>query len=210
MYINIRSAQAANDLPGAIGFAVDMAAEVEAASGVAIGVWTGLYGVPMGTVSWSAQVESFATMAAVGQKLAESESYAAKAAEAGEKGLFVTGSFADRLLNVVHQAGTPGAIGYVSSLTATAHAGNTAEAIAFGADMADFVAATTGNAVSFCVNSFAGVGEMSWVAAYADAAAVDDAQAALMGNAEYLERAAKAGELFVPATGAMTLAQRVN
>lgn len=210
MYINLRSAQIANDPVAAVGFAVDIADTVEEATGVSVSVWTGLYGVPMGTVSWSSQVESFSTLATLGQKLGESAAYNDKLAAATQAGLFAVGSVQDRLVNVVHQAGTPGPIEFVSSLTATAHAGSVAEAMAFGVEVADFVAGLTGSAISFAANTFADVGSLTWIAGYADAAAVDHGQAAIAGSAEYMERTKAAGDLFVPASGSMTLAQRLK
>jgi hypothetical protein len=210
MYINLRSAQIAGDPGAAMGFAVDIAETVEEATGVSVSVWTGLFGVPMGTVSWSSQVESFSTLATLGQKLGESAAYNDKVAAATKAGLFVVGSLQNRLLNVVHQAGTPGPFQFVSSLTATADAGKVAEAMAFGVEVSDFVSGLTGSAVSFAANTFADVGSLSWIAGYADAAAVDAAQAAIAGSAEYMERTKAAGELFVPATGAMALAERVK
>lgn len=210
MYINLRSGQIANDMPAAMAFAVDIAETVEEATGVSVAVWTGLYGVPMGTVSWSSQIESFSTMATLGQKLGESAAYNDKVASATAAGLFVTGSFQDRLANIVHQAGTPGPVQFVSSLTAIAQAGKAAEAMAFGVETADFVSSLTGTAVAFAANTFAEVGSVSWIAGYDDASAVDDAQAAVAGSAEYMERTRAAGELFVPATGATVLAQRLN
>lgn len=208
MYINLRSAQIATDVPAAMAFAVDIAATVEDATGISVGVWSGLYGVPFGTVTWSTQVETFSTIATLGQKLGESDTYNNKVAEG--VGLFIEGSMESRLTNVVHQAGTPGQVGFVSSLTATAHLAKTAEAMAFGVEMADFVSGLTGSAVSFAANTFDNVGGLTWIAGYEDAAAVDDAQAAIAGSAEYQERAKAAGDLFVPASGSMVLAQRVR
>ncbi len=210
MYTTSRTAQAGNDLPGAIGFAVDIADTVENATGVPVSVWTGLYGAPMGTIVWSSQVESFATIASVGQKLEESADYLEKVAGAGASGLFITGSLENRLANVVHQAGTPGAIEYVSTLTATTNLGRAADAMAFGVEMADFVNGLTGSAVSFAVNTFSTVGQVTWFAGYEDASAVDDAQAAIAASAEYAERASGAADLFVPGTGEMVLAQRLK
>ena len=124
--------------------------------------------------------------------------------------LWIPGSFADRLGRVVHAAGEPTAMDYVSSLTAVAAPGKQAEVAAFGVEIADYVHSLTGVALSFCAGAFSDVGEFTWIAVYPDADAVDAAQNAIATDPGYLERTVAAGDLFVPGTAAMTLSQRLN
>ena len=207
MLINVRSGQIATDQAAGLAFAVDIAEEVENATGVAIGVWTALYGRPMGTVSWSAQVESFADLATLTTKLGESSTYLDKVQAAAE--LWIPGSFEDRLANVAHTAGESGTVEYVSSLTAVAAPGHMSDATAFGVEVSDYVADLTGCAVSFCVDAFADMGQLTWFVAYGDAAAVDTAQGALAGDTGYQQRVDSTAELFA-GTASRTLAQRIN
>lgn len=208
MLINVRSGQIATDQVAGLAFAVDIAEEVENASGVPIAAWTVLYGRPMGTVSWSAQVDAFADLATLTAKLGESSSYLDKVQAAAE--LWIPGSFEDRLANVVHTAGTPGAVEYVSSLTAVAAPGRAGDAAAFGVEISDYVAQLTGCSLTFCVDAFADMGQVTWFLGYADAEAVDSAQAAIAADAGYQERADATADLFLAGTATRTLAQRIN
>lgn len=208
MLINVRSGQIATDQVAGIAFAVDIAEEVEKATGVAIGVWTMLYGRPMGTVSWSAQIDSFADLATLTTKLGESSTYLDKVQAAA--GLWIPGSFEDRLTNVVHTAGTPGPVDYVSSLTAVVAPGRTAEAMAFGVEVSDHVAGLIGCTLNFCVDAFADMGQVTWFVGYPDAEAIDTAQAAMASDAGYQERVNATADLFLAGTATRTLAQRIN
>jgi hypothetical protein len=208
MLINVRSGQISTDQVAGLGFAVDIAEEVERASGVSLSVWNVLYGRPMGTVSWSAQVDSFADLATLTSKLAESSTYIEKVQAAA--GLWIPGSFEDRLTNVVHTAGDPGPVGYVSSLTAVAAPGRMGDATTFGAEISDYVAALTGCSLTFCVDAFADMGQVTWFLGHADAAAVDTAQAAIAADTGYQERTNATADLFIAGTPTRTLAQRIS
>jgi hypothetical protein len=208
MLINVRSGVIDTNLPDAIGFSVDIAQVVESATGIPVGVWQTLYGRPLGTVAWSVTVDSFADLATMNQKLAEDATYLEKSGAAQD--MFISGSFEDGLTNVVHTAGDQGAMGYVSALSAIGLGGKTAEVMAFGVGIADYVNSVTGNSVSFCVDQFAEIGRVTWVGAYADAAAVDAAQQALAADSGYLERTSAVGDLFLPGSGTNILSQRIN
>ena len=181
---------------------------VESATGIPVGVWQTLYGRPLGTVAWSVMVDSFADLATMNQKLAEDATYVEKSGAAQD--MFISGSFEDGLTNVVHTAGEQGAMGYVSALTAVGVAGKVADVMAFGVEIADYVHSTTGTSVSFCSDMFSDVGRVTWVAGYADAAAIDAANATLSADAGYLERTSVIGDLFVAGTGSEILSQRLN
>jgi hypothetical protein len=208
MLINLRSGVIDAAIPDAIGFAVDIADHVENSTGVAVGVWQALYGRPLGSVAWSVVVESFADLATMNQKLAEDADYLDKTNAARQ--MFIPGSFEDGLTNIVHTAGDVGPMAYVSSLSALGIAGKMPEVMAFGIDIADHVSSVTGSNVSFCTDVFAEVGRVTWIAGYADAAAIDTAQEALATDAGYLERTSRIGDLFVPSSGSTTLSQRLN
>ncbi len=53
MLINVRSGQLDASLPEGLGFALDIAETVTAATGTELGVWQARYGRPLGSVSWS-------------------------------------------------------------------------------------------------------------------------------------------------------------
>lgn len=208
MLINVRSGQIDGSLPEALAFAVDIAETVKNATGTELGVWQALYGRPLGSVAWSANVESFAELAALNQKLAENADYLTKSDAA--RSLFIPGSFEDQLTRVVHTAGTPGAMAFVSAINAVIAPGKMAEATAWGIDIAEHAASVTGNAVTFGVGQFGAGGAVGWITGYPDAAAVDAGQEALANDAGYGERVTAAAGLFIEGSPTTILSQRLN
>ncbi len=206
MLLNLRSGQIDADLPEAIGFSLDIAAHVTSVTGQEIGVWQALYGSPLGTVSWSAQVESFADLAAFNQKLAEDATYLEKAS-AG-RNLFIAGSFQDQITRVIHAAGTPNTPAYSAGINAIAV--DQAAAMQFGVEIADLVSAATGNPIMFCVDGYSTMGAMTWIQTMSDAAAIDAAQAAMTADAAIQAKMAESSGLFLPGHSTGFLAQRLN
>lgn len=206
MLLNLRSGQIDADLAEAIGFAVDVAAHIKDVTGHELGVWQSLYGNPLGTISWSVQVESFAELAALTQKLAEDAAYMEKASAA--RSLFMPGSFEDRITRVVHLAGTPNTPGYSSGINAIA--ADIPGATAFGVEIADLVSAATGNPVMFCIDGYSNMGSMTWIQTLPDAESIDASQAALAQDAAIQAKMAESRSLFLPGHTTSFLAQRIN
>ena len=131
----------------AMGFAVEIGRYVAKATGMELGVWTVLYGAPVGTVSWSARVDSHAAMGAATATLAADAEYQRRLTEAAP--LFA-GPIEDLFLEFVATAGPGRPVGdVVSIVTAGCANGQIGAAMAWGVDIMQHVAGVTGNDVSF-------------------------------------------------------------
>ena len=65
MHIHLRRGLIASDQVAATVFAVEMAELVEQTTGNAVSVWGSVYGMPLGTISWTTQVAGFADASGV-------------------------------------------------------------------------------------------------------------------------------------------------
>ena len=210
MHISARTGIINNDQMAATAFALDVAEMVESSTGNTISVWSGVYGMPLGSLTWSTQVETFADVAVMETKLMENADYVAKVTEAGAAGLFIPGSFENHLARVIHAAGVQGPIEYVSTISATALPGKMHEAIAFATSISDHAAEVTGNPNTVGVSNWGTPGLITWFGGYAGADSVDAASEAIAADAEYQERVAAAADLFVPNSSQTTLARRLR
>ena len=210
MYITLRRGQIATDQVAATTFAIEMAELVEQTTGDAIGVWASVYGMPLGTLSWTGQVEGFADAATRTQKLMENPEYLSRVAAAGEQGLFIPGSFEDGIARVVHTAGEPGPMLYASTTMGSPAPGKAMQAHELAVEMADHVAAVTGNQLTLCTSNYgSAMGTMIFFMGYAGADSIDATQDALMTDAGYQDLMVRAAEVFMP-DGQRNLAQRLN
>lgn len=210
MYITLRRGQIATDQVAATLFAVEIAELVEQTVGNTISVWSSLYGMPLGTLSWSSQVDGLAHAQTQTTKLMENPEYLARVAEAGEQGLFIPGSFEDGIARVVHVAGEQGHVEYVSTTMGTIAPGQAAGAMAFATEVADLVAEVAATPVTVCTSNYgAALGSLMFFVGYSGADGVDAAQDALMSSAEYQAMMIAAADLFLP-DGQRTLAQRLR
>ena len=112
---------------------------------------------------------------------------------------------------IIHGAQAESAVGQVAQLvTATAAAGKLGAAMAFGVEITDHVSsATKSSSITFCRNLYGPFGGVSWISTVADMAAADAAGAALAADASYLEAVDKAGDIFEPGSGLVSLSQRI-
>lgn len=210
MHITLRRGQIASDQVAATTFAIEMAELVEQSTGDAISVWAGVYGMPLGTISWTGQVEDFAHAATRTQKLMENPEYLSRVAEAGEKGLFIPGSFEDGIARVVHMAGEPGPMMYASTTMGSPMPGKAMHALEWATEMTDHVAGATGNQVTLCSTNYGNaMGTMIFFMGFAGADSIDAAQDALMTDTTYHEMMVTGADLFMP-DSQRSLAQRLH
>jgi hypothetical protein len=210
MYIQLRRSLIASDQVAATIFAVEMAELVEQTTGHAVSVWGSVYGMPLGTVSWTTQVTGFADAAAQSQKLAENPEWLTRVSKAGEQGLFIPGSWEDGLARIVHAAGDAGPMMYASTTMGTPAPGMAMQALEWGTQMADHVASATGNQVILCTSNYGtATGSMIFFMGFDSAEGVDATQETLMSDSTYMEAMGKTAELFLP-DGQRTLTQRLN
>ena len=210
MYISARTGQIANDLVAATAFALEVAEVVEDTTGNAISVWQGTLGTPLGSISWSGQVESFAQSQTQDQKLMENATYVEMIQGAGHAGLFVPGSLDNHFMRVLHTAGTQGPVEYLQAITARVVPGKQPEALAFATEVSDYASDLLGAPITVCGTNYGEPGTLMFFTGFAGADSVDEGLEATMADAGYQERVAKAADVFVDGSIQTTLSKRLR
>ena len=192
----------------AIAFSLDIAAYVNETTDLELGVWSAVYGAPLGTISWTTRVDSQAAMGAAGDKLEADAKYQAKIADAA--GLF-TGLPEDQLTEFIGFAGSGTGAGQYATVTmAQCAPGKIAEAMAWGVDMMNLVQKVTGMDSSVGRAVYGPFATMGWITLAPDLAAVDAAGEAIGGDPTYIERLDQGGELFTQGSASSRLLRRLN
>lgn len=170
--------------------------------------WSGNFGYPIGTVAWSAMVESQAALVAATAPLLADSGYLDLLDQAADMSS-IPGQ--DLLREVLY--GTPGeppAVGAVATITtATAVADRMGDALGWAVEIAQFVESTIGSPVAVLTDVYGTLGGITWIGSAADAAASDAARAKLAGNADYLKRVEGTKDLFIPGSGRVGMVSRI-
>jgi hypothetical protein len=184
-----------------------MTAYVNAHSDLNVSLWATQFGNPVGTVAWTAQVDSHAALAAATAGLIGDDGYHDLLEKAAD---LVNAPAQDAFRLVVHgELGSP-PIGSVAGLiTAVVAGGKQADAMAWGVETSKHVTAVTGSPVAFCSDVYGTFGQVTWIAIYPDLPMLDKAQEVLGSDADYAKRLAKAGDLFEPGSGSTRLSTRI-
>jgi hypothetical protein len=165
-------------------------------------LWVGGFGYPIGTVAWSARVESRAELADGMNALMAEDGYH-DLIEAGVELFGEPGE--DLLLERIHPDGPlvdPPPVGSVAEIiTAVPTGGNIAAAIGWGIEISNTYAEISGTGVSFFADAYGTFGRVTWIVVHPDMAAADAANAAVNSSADYVASLDSAGDLFVPASG---------
>ncbi len=194
--------------PEAFAFAADMARHAATITGLEVEPWTSVYGLPLGTVVYSVQVESQAAMAAALTTLAADEGYQRLIAESGRS--LYTGPGEDAIGELVSAAGSGGTTGAIASvILAQCAPGRIAEATAWGADILSHASKVTGLDGSFFRGLYGPWATLVWISLAETMEEVDDAAASLAGDATYVERIDDAGPLFIPGSASQRLLRRL-
>jgi hypothetical protein len=193
-----------------VAWAVEMNELVNRVGGVEVGLWSSVFGFPLGTVVWSARVDSRAQLNDVMGKLMADDGYHSLA-EKGQEFFVAPGQ--DTLRRLIHAEAlspSPPPVGTaVTLITASPSPGNIAKVLAWGVEITAMYARITGTGAAFYADAYGTIGQVSWVTAHADLAAADAANEKLQAVPEYLASIDGSGELFVPGSGAQGLAIRI-
>jgi len=194
-----------------MAWAAEITGVVNAASDVDVTCWVALYGHPLGTVGWSARVENRAQIVAMGATLASDKSYTKLVNRAAD---WVRTPGRDVLRRPLNAAATPPSglppIGAVAQVTtAVASAARIMDAMAWGLDVAEYTAGVSGSPVTFLADVYGQFGGVAWIGVQPDMAAADAADERLNGDAGYMERIGKLGDLFEPGSGNVSLMTRI-
>jgi hypothetical protein len=189
-------------------WATEITAYVNAHGSLDVTCWAGSFGYPIGTMIWSATVESEAALAAgTGQLLAD-PGYLDLLESAAD---LISTPGHDMLREVVYGApGDPPAVGsYVTVTTATAIVDRLAEAVGWAVEIGQHVEQVIGTPVGVFTNVFGTLGGITWMGVAADAAAADAARAKLNADTEYLKHVAGSKDLFINGSGHVGQATRI-
>ena len=192
----------------AMPWAVGITEYIQAHSPLPVTCWSGTFGYPIGTVAWSAMVESQAELAAARGQLLGDAGYLDLLEAAGD---LVTTPGEDQLGEVIY--GTPGdppAIGAVATVTtATAVVDRMAEALGWAVEIGQHVESVIGTPVAVLTGVYGTMGGISWIGSAPDFVASDAARAKLNANADYLKHLSGSKGLFIPGSGHLGQATRI-
>jgi hypothetical protein len=181
---------------------------VTAHSSLPVTCWAGNFGYPLGTMIWSAMVESEAALAAgTGQLLAD-PAYL-DLLDSGADLIGAPGH--DMLREVLYGApGDPPPVGALATVTtATAIVDRLGDALGWAVEIGQHVEQVIGTPVAVFTNVFGTMGGITWMGVAADPAAADAARAKLNTDTEYLKHIAGSKDLFINGSGHIGQAVRI-
>ena len=184
----------------ALPWALSVTSYVNDHSDLDVGLWSATYGYPLGTLAWTALVESQTALAAATAGLLADDGYFDLIEQAAD---LIDQPGEDLLRQLVHgQPGEPPPVGAVATVTtATALVDRMADAVGWGVEIAEHATSVTGTPVAVFTDVFGQMGGMTWIGVQPDLAAAEVANAKLMADGDYLGRLAATKDLFIPGSG---------
>jgi hypothetical protein len=184
--------------PDACASAVEVAQQA-ANTGLEVVPWAIVYGLPRGTVVYSAQTESQSAVATALTRLADSG------------GTLDDGAGEDAIGELVSTAGSGGTIArFASVVLAQCAPGRMAEATAWGVDILSHASKATGLDGLFLRSRYGPWASLVWISLAESMEEVDDSAAALAADPTYVERIDDAGPLFIPGSASQRLLRRLS
>jgi hypothetical protein len=194
--------------PDAFTLATDMAHLASEVTGMEVIPWASVFGLPLGTVVYSAQVESQAVVADALAKLSTDPGYQRLVAESGRR--LYTGPAEDAIAELVSAAGSGESTGNLASVVVAQCApGRIAEATAWGVDILSHASKTTGLDGSFLRALYGRWPTLVWISLAETMEEVDIATASLAADGTYFERIDDAGPLFLPGSASQRLLRQL-
>jgi hypothetical protein len=195
--------------PETLILATDMAHLASKVTGLEVIPWTSVFGLPLGTVVYGAQVESQAAVADALAKLSADPGYQRLVAESG--GRLHTGPGEDAIAELVSFAGSGESTGNLASVVVAQCApGRIAEATAWGVDILSHASKTTGLDGSFLRALYGRWPTLVWISLAETMEEVDIATASLAADGTYVERIDDAGPLFLAGSASQRLLRRLT
>ena len=186
-------------------FAIEVAAQVKAITGVNVNVYRLGYGQPLGTVVWTSRVESQAELADIEAKLYADAGYVETV---DRNGHLFTGGGTDGLSNVVSSTiAAPKPI--VAVTQAVIANGKFAKAMELGVKLQVHIAKITGLSTAFATDTYGAYGGVRWLTAADAMTEIDHADQVIATDAEFHALLEQAGDVYQP--GAQTtLGTKIN
>jgi hypothetical protein len=181
---------------------------VNAHGSLPVTCWTGSFGYPLGTMIWSAMVESEAALAAGTSQLLADPGYLDLLESATD---LISSPGHDMLREVLYGSpGDPPPIGALANVTtATAIVDRLGDALGWAVEIGQYVEQVIGTPVGVFTNVFGTMGGIMWLGVSADAAAADTARAKLNADTGYLKHIAGSKDLFINGSGHIGQAVRI-
>ena len=192
-----------------MAYATDMCAFVTGKVGREVALWSALFGAPIGTMIFATRVEGIADLRAATEGMLADPEYLAKVAAGGE---YVAAPAEDMIGTPIHgELGeqSPPIGSYAAITTAQIANGKYADAFGWSVEVAQHVESVTSVPAMVLTSQYGPFGTITWIAVTADAAGVDAANDALMGDEGYLKMLGAAGDLFAEGSGLQMLATRI-
>lgn len=195
--------------PEGFALATEMAHVASTVMGLEVIAWASVYGLPLGTVVYSARVESQTAVAAGLAKLSADAAYQRLIEEGGRR-LYV-GPGEDAIGEIVSVAGTGESTANLASVVVAQCApGRIAEAAAWGVDILSHASKLTGLDGFFVRNLYGAWATLVWISVAETMDEIDGAAAAQAADATFLERIDDGGPLFRPGSASQRLLRRLG
>lgn len=191
-----------------MGWAAEITAAVNQHAVSEVSLWAGAFGMPAGSVAWSAPLESLSQVEDLNTAMAADADATALSAKAAD---FIADVDDDRLLAIVagEITGSAAVGSYVGAVRGLAAEGQWGAAGAWAAHIAGVYTEVTGLDVVVTSTVAGPMGEISWLVRHENAASIEAATAATMGSEKYLTEVDAGGGLFQPGV-AQIYARRVG
>lgn len=209
MQLFTRQATLARDqIQDGMAYAVEIAQYVSKKTGLEVNTWTTVYGGQLGSVSWSARVDSQAAMGAATDILAADSGFQERVAANSHR---FDGPLEDSIGEFVAFSGDGGPVRqYASIATAQCAGGKIADAMAWGVDVMQHVAKSTGSDGALVRGIYGPFATLVWISLYDTLEEVDAADRATSSDPTYLERLDQGGDLFLPGSASQRLIRRLS
>lgn len=188
-------------------YAVEIAAKVTTITGRPITAFSGTFGYPLGTLSWSTRFETHADMHDMFAKLAADPGYV----EIIQRNAHMFDSWnEDTLVNVVSSTLTPTPRPIYEVTTAVVANGKLAAAMAFGVKAQEYVAKATGFPTAFVAQTYGPFGAVGWLTGASDMAEAEKIQDMWRTDTTFATMVDEGGDLFIPGAARNGLIEKVD
>ena len=183
--------------PAAGAWAAEITAAVNRHSVSEVSLWAGAFGMPVGSIAWSAPVESLSEFEDLNAAMAADGEIAALSTKGAG---FIADVDVDRLMAIVGGEITDSAAvgSYVEATRALAAPGQWNAAGEWAAHIAGVFTEVTGLNVVITSTVAGPMGEITWLVRHENTASIEAALGASMGSEKYMTEVNGAGEFFLP------------
>jgi hypothetical protein len=205
-----RSRLAAGHLRESMEWSAKMTEKVNAVSEIEVSLWTTVMSPGLFTLTWTCVVEDLAQLVTLNDKALADDGYVSLSDEGAQYG--ADQAIDDRIVRLVHRdpdgaAAEPQYAGVVEAVLAP---GRAVAGTELGVEIAQRAKAVTGCPTSFGSAVTGAYGSVSWVTLYESIEAVQQANEALAGDADFAQLLdAEAGAAYLAGASTQTLHRKV-